>query len=246
MRRLHIARVIVAVALGLAMASVGCGESPSSPTPPPAPPTASPPIPAATSIRAVNPEAGQVSGDVVIHVLGSGFQVGASVTFDGAAVPVIEVASQSIAVRIPPHAAGVVEVAVTNPDGSTARLPRGYTYGFFSVTASTRVVTAGGELTISWLAPEGRNCNGGGDWIAIYRIGDPDDTGASNGHSDLWYDHLCGATTGSRTLSAPDQPGHYEFRYMVWGTSVARSEPVTVGASGAASFSTARRPVSSR
>ena len=84
---------------------------------------------------------------------------------------------------------------------------------------------------MSWVAPSGQGCNGGGDWVAIYRVGDPDITGATNGHSDLWFDHLCGATSGTRTLSAPAQPGQYEFRYMVGATAVARSNPVTVSAS---------------
>jgi hypothetical protein len=104
------------------------------------------------------------------------------------------------------------------------------TLGTFSLTASPSLVTSGGQLTMSWSAPSGQGCNGGGDWIAIFRVGDPDITGAANGHSDLWYIHLCGATSGTSTLNAPSQPGQYEFRYMSGDTSVARSNPVTVNA----------------
>lgn len=99
-----------------------------------------------------------------------------------------------------------------------------------SLTASPSRVGTGDQITITWLAPAGRGCVGGGDWIAIYKVGDPDKTGAANGHSDLWYDHVCGAVTGTWTLSAPLQPGNYEFRYMVGDTAVARSNAVTVGA----------------
>jgi hypothetical protein len=99
-----------------------------------------------------------------------------------------------------------------------------------ALTASPSQVTSGGQLTLSWVAPAGRGCSGGGDWVAIYKVGDPDITGASNGHSDLWFEHLCGPTSGTSTLSAPAQPGQYEFRYMVGDTSVARSSPVTVRA----------------
>jgi hypothetical protein len=100
-----------------------------------------------------------------------------------------------------------------------------------SLTASPSVVTSGDQLTMNWVAPSGRGCNGGGDWVAIFRVGDPDNTGAANGHSDLWFVHLCGATSGTSTLSAPRQPGQYEFRYMVGDTGVARSNAVTVNAS---------------
>jgi hypothetical protein len=109
------------------------------------------------------------------------------------------------------------------------------TLGTFSLTASPSLVTSGGQLTMSWIAPSGQGCNGGGDWIAIFRVGDPDITGAANGHSDLWYIHLCGATSGTSTLNAPSQPGQYEFRYMVGDTSVARSNPVTVNAASVVS-----------
>ena len=81
------------------------------------------------------------------------------------------------------------------------------------------------------MGPSGRGCSGGGDWIAIYKVGDPDITGAANGHSDLWFTHVCGATSGTSTLSAPRQPGEYEFRFMFGDTAVARSSPVTVSAS---------------
>jgi hypothetical protein len=101
----------------------------------------------------------------------------------------------------------------------------------FSVSASPSRVVSGGELTMSWVAPSGQGCDGGGDWIAIYKVGDPDITGAFNGHSDLWYTHLCGATSGTSVLSAPIEPGQYEFRYMIGDIAATRSGPVTVTAS---------------
>jgi hypothetical protein len=100
-----------------------------------------------------------------------------------------------------------------------------------SLTPTPSVVTSGGQLTLNWVGPSGRGCSGGGDWIAIYKVGDPDITGAANGHSDLWFEHVCGATSGTSTLSAPSQPGEYEFRFMFGDTAVARSSPVTVNAS---------------
>jgi hypothetical protein len=62
----------------------------------------------------------------------------------------------------------------------------------------------------------------------LYRVGDPDQTNAANGHSDVWFDHVCGATSGTWTLNAPPQPGEYEFRFMVGEFSVVRSKPIIV------------------
>ena len=109
-------------------------------------------------------------------------------------------------------------------------VPAAVTLEGISLTASPSLVTSGDQLTMTWVAPSGRGCSGGGDWVALFRVGDPDITGAANGHSDLWFVHLCGATSGTSTLSAPVQAGQYEFRYMVGDGSVARSNAVTVNA----------------
>jgi IPT/TIG domain-containing protein len=245
MWRRSLARVVALVVTSLAVVTAGCGDSPSSPTPasPSTPSTPSAPPLASVGVLRVAPDAGPTNGGMVIRVTGFGFRAGATLMLGDVAVRVTESTPTTITGVTPAHAAGLVSVSVINPDGDQGHLQRGgYLFGVFSVTASPTVVASGDELTVGWVAPEGRDCNGGGDWIAIYKVGDPDDTGASNGHSDLWYDHLCGATSGSRRLLAPDQPGEYEFRYMVGATSAARSGPVTVHASSASSFLSARGP----
>jgi len=158
------------------------------------------------------------------------------VTLDGvtAVVRNVNPSGTRIVATTPVHAAGTVDVVVTNPDGQSGTLTGGYTFmpievfSLASLTASPSPVTSGGRLTVSLVAaPSGRGSNGGGDWVALFRVGDPDIPTAGNGHSDLWYDHLCGATSATYTLIAPAQAGQYEFRYMVWDFVIARS-PVTV------------------
>lgn len=214
-----LARVVAAGSLAIAAMPLGCG---------PNSPTLGPTTSAAVNVMSVIPEAGPTGGDQVIQVTGFGFQAGAALTFGGVAAQVVEVMPATIIARTPAHTAGTVDVAVMNPDGQTGRLQRGYMFGVFAVTATPTVAAPGDQLTVSFAAPAGRSCNGGGDWIAIYKVGDPDKTGASNGHSDLWYDHLCGATSGTRTVAAPALAGNYEFRYLVGDTSVARSDTVRV------------------
>ena len=186
--------------------------------------------PAALTVTSVSPSAGPTGGVDDIRVTGTGFQPGAILTLDGVAAKVTRVTSTVIAATTPVHTPGTVDVVVTNPDGQSRTLTGGYTFEVVvaALTASPSLVTPGGQLTVSWVGPSGRGCVGGGDWVALYRVGDPDDTGAANGHSDLWFDHLCGAASGTLTLSAPTQPGQYEFRYMMSTGSVARSNPVTV------------------
>jgi hypothetical protein len=65
-----------------------------------------------------------------------------------------------------------------------------------------------------------------GDWIGLFRVGD-DNT------ASVWSLPTTGVN-GTLTLSAPVQPGEYEFRYLVDDDyiDVARSRPVTVSATG--------------
>jgi hypothetical protein len=74
-------------------------------------------------------------------------------------------------------------------------------------------------MSVSWTAPAGRV----GDWIAVFRVG--------GSYDDDWWNDTNGASSGTHTLTAPTQPGQYEFRYLVdprGFVDVARSSPVTV------------------
>ena len=167
----------------------------------------------------------------MIRISGTGIQSATTVIVDGIDAEVRSVSGASaIVARTPAHAIGPVDLLVKNPDGQTATLQAGYTYAPFSVTATPNVVAPEGDVSVSFSAPRGRDCAGGGDWLAFYAVGAPDDTGAANGHSDLWYDHLCGATSGARTAKAPSQAGQYEIRYMTGAFSAARSDRVEVRA----------------
>ena len=223
-RLLRTGVVSVTVLCAAACGANGPGASPVTP--------AAPIAPVGLTVTSVSPTTGSTFGLAEIRVEGTGFLPGATLTLGGVAARVRSVSSTIINAETQPHEPGTVDVVVTNPDSEGRTLPGAYTFRVevFGLTASSSLVTSGGALTVTWVAPPGRGCIGGGDWIGLYKVGDPDNTGAANGHSDLWYTHLCGATSGTSTLSAPTDPGQYEFRYMVGGTSVARSNPVTVTA----------------
>ena len=90
----------------------------------------------------------------------------------------------------------------------------------YSVTGTPSTITAGGTLTVSWAAPAGRP---GTDWVGLFNVG------AAN-TSYLWYRYTGGTTGGSTPVTAPSQPGQYEFRYLLNGgfTDAARSAPISV------------------
>ncbi len=98
----------------------------SGPAPPPTPPA---PGPAAPTLSGVAPSSGPTAGGTAVTLSGTGFVSGATVTFDGTPASNVSVANATtITAATPSHAAGAVDVAVTNPDGQSARRSGGFTY----------------------------------------------------------------------------------------------------------------------
>lgn len=89
----------------------------------------------------------------------------------------------------------------------------------YTVTAGTNAVAPGDQLSVSWTASPGYYA----DWISLFRVGQPNS-------ASVWVKSTEGATSGTFTLSAPNQAGVYEFRYLLEDQhDVARSSLVTVG-----------------
>ncbi|HEX7140719.1 MAG TPA: carboxypeptidase regulatory-like domain-containing protein, partial [Vicinamibacterales bacterium] len=81
------------------------------------------------TVTSVSPVSGSINGHTAVTVNGSGFQSGAAVTFGGsAATSIVVVSGIKITAITPAHAAGAVNVTVTNTDTSTGTLTNGYTY----------------------------------------------------------------------------------------------------------------------
>jgi len=73
------------------------------------------------AISAVTPSQGPVAGGTQVTLTGTDFREGCEVTFGGtAATAVTFVSATSVTAVTPPHAAGSVEVRLTNPDQGTA------------------------------------------------------------------------------------------------------------------------------
>ena len=84
--------------------------------------------PAAPTISRISPTSGTRNGGTTVTISGSNFVSGATVTFGSTQATVRSLSSTSISVRTPAHAAGTVNVVVTNPSGQSATLTNGYTF----------------------------------------------------------------------------------------------------------------------
>ncbi|HXH47938.1 MAG TPA: IPT/TIG domain-containing protein [Terriglobia bacterium] len=97
------------------------------------------------ALNSVSPSSGDTAGGTVVTIAGSNFASGATVSFGGSpASSVSFVSSTQLMATTPPHAAGSVNVAVTNPDGASAMLPAGFTFGTSSLTISSVTPNSGG------------------------------------------------------------------------------------------------------
>jgi hypothetical protein len=111
---------------GVAGITAGCGAS--SPAGPSSL-SAAVESPALVSVTSVSPAAGSTSGSTPLTINGSGFQNGATVRIEGMAMPAaVADAGTTIRFRTPPHAEGLVELVVMNPDGSEGKLGGAYSY----------------------------------------------------------------------------------------------------------------------
>ena len=124
--------------------TVGCGGS--SPTGPSAPPKS------AFSISTISPNTGGVEGATDVTIAGTGFQVGARVTFDGVVAIATVNSSSAIVARTPAHAVGRVDLMVVNPDGQSSLLPGAFTYSPES---------GGAPLSIRTMTPQPGSAAGG-------------------------------------------------------------------------------------
>ncbi|MGI8858015.1 MAG: IPT/TIG domain-containing protein [Thermomicrobiales bacterium] len=90
------------------------------------------PIPSTPNptVSAITPSFGSTAGGTTVTLTGTLFQAGVAVDFGGhAATNIVVTGTTTITLKTPAHAAGVVDVTVTNPDGGAVVVSGGFTFG---------------------------------------------------------------------------------------------------------------------
>ena len=139
------------ICLVVAVLSAGCDNYSHSSAPTPAQSDTdgqnAPPPSASLALTSLSPDAGSTDGGAEVLLLGSNFKPGARVTFDGVATTFIYGTSQVMIAHPPAHAAGSVDVVVTNPDGNTAQRVFSYASpGSFDFNGDWEAVVTGDEI----------------------------------------------------------------------------------------------------
>jgi hypothetical protein len=104
------------------------------------------------TITGVSPASGSVAGGTSVTITGTNFAATVSVTFGGTAAAIISRTSTQIVCNTPAHAAGTVDVQVTNPGQAPATLVGGFQYlstTITSVAPNTGPAAGGTTVTIT-------------------------------------------------------------------------------------------------
>ena len=105
------------------------------------------------SFAGVSPASGPSAGGTTVALTGADFDAGASVTFGGQAAAVVSRTAARLTVTAPAHAAGPVDVVVTNGDAQSATLAAAFTYvappSLSSVTPASGPTAGGTSVTLA-------------------------------------------------------------------------------------------------
>ena len=100
------------------------------------------------TLSGVAPNAGLSTGGTSVTITGASLVSGATVRFGGTAATNVNVTSATeITCNTPPHAAGIVDVVVTNPDSQSGTLAGGFTYNLAPAPTITSVDPISGIST---------------------------------------------------------------------------------------------------
>ncbi len=157
----------------------------------------------APTVSSISPTSGTTAGGTAVSITGTGFLAGATVNLGGtAATGVTVVNSTTITATTPAHAAGAVNVVVTNTDAQSGTLSNGYTYtsstgggpiAFLQVNAATPSAPSASVSVTYPLAQTAGNLN-------VVAVGWNDTTSTVSTISDTrgnTYTLAVGPTTGT-------------------------------------------------
>lgn len=99
----------------------------------------------------LNPANGPAAGGTTVTITGHNFKANAVVRFDNALATITSQSATQLVCTTPPHFPAAVDVRVTNPDGASDLLARGFTYQGTQATLS--LPTTGGPQGINVLIP---------------------------------------------------------------------------------------------
>lgn len=185
---------------------------------------------ATPTISNISPQTGHINGGTRVTITGANFLSGATVTFGGLpGVRVLVFNGTYLSVSTPAHAAGAVDVTITNPDGQSVTRTTGFTYSgdpptITSIDPQTGHVNGGTRVTIS-----GTNFTSG----ASVSFGETVGTGVlvdTDGTNILVFTPTHAAGTVDVTVTNPDGESvirAYGFTYSDAPPTIANIDPQT-------------------
>ena len=155
-------------------------------------------------ITGIVPVTGDVGGGTGVTISGTNFVNGATVSIGGvAATNVVRVNMTTITATTPAHAAGLVDVVVTNPGETPLTLTDGFTFAATSPTVSSIVPTSGSTAGGTIVTITGTNFVNGAT-VSIGGVATTGETGAETTSLAVINGTTITAVTGARDAATVD------------------------------------------
>ena len=155
-------------------------------------------------ITGIVPATGDVGGGTGVTISGTNFVNGATVSIGGVApTNVVRVNMTTITATTPGHAAGLVDVVVTNPGETPLTLTDGFTFAATSPTVSSIVPTSGSTAGGTIVTITGTNFVNGAT-VSIGGVATTGETGAETTSLAVINGTTITAVTGARGAATVD------------------------------------------
>ena len=181
----------------------------------------------------ISPATASTAGNTIVSLTGWGFTRSSQILFDGIVAPLVSYSDPwHISVRVPAHAAGAVDVTISNPQGLTGVRQRAFTYvAGCAITVSplaiTDFATTGGTFSVAVTAAPGCAWTSS-SWPSWLRI---TQGGSGNGNGTVTF--IADANQGAERTVFVSVAGQ-GLIFTQRGTCTIATSPATasVGASG--------------
>ena len=201
------------------------------------------PLPTITSLSV---SSGTVSGGTTVVITGTGFKNGISGTLGGNTLTFTSLSSTSLTFSTPAHAAGAVDLVLTNIDGKSVTSSSAYTYAVTTpafVKYGSGTASSTSDLSLAW---SGGSATAGNCLLAVIKNNSGGSVASSSGWTQLqsgtnsttcWYKIAVGGDSAVWTWGGSAKADKAQG-LMIELSGSSASSPIDVSAASLSTFTT--------
>ena len=201
---------------------------------------------AVPTITSLDVSSGTTSGGTTVVITGTGFKNGISGTLGGNALTFTSISSTSLTFSTPAHAAGAVDLVLTNVDGKSVTSSSAYTYAVTTpafVKYGSGTASSTSDLSLAWSSG---SATAGNCLLAIIKNNSGGSVSSSSGWTQLqsglnsttcWYKIAVGGDSAVWTWGGSAKADKAQG-IMIELSGSSASSPIDVSAASTSTFTT--------